>query len=484
MLLTLAAVAIASAQVATKPAPETTPAPTYQQLRYPALKPVKIPEPEVVTLSNGIKVFLLEEHELPLVSGFALVRTGNLFDPPEKRGLSEIMASVMRSGGTKARTGDQLDEDLENIAASVESEMGESSATVSFSALKENTPRVLAIFKEVLTQPAFRQDKIDLIKTQIRSSISRRNDDPSGIASRELASHVYGANSPYGWMIEYEHIDRITRDDLVAFHQRYYFPANIRLAVYGDFDAKQMKTQLETLFADWKAQQAAVPPFPQVDKTPHPGIFLASKTDVTQTFFRLGHLGGLLNDKDYPALQVAVDILASGFTSRLVNRVRTKLGYAYEIGGGWGADFSHPGIFQIGGSTKSASTAETIAVIKEEIDRMRTAEVTAAELTTAKSTVLNSFVFRFDQPSKTLTRLVQYDYFGYPKDFVFQYQKAVENVTRADILRVAKEHFHPDRLTIIAVGNPKEFGKPLTSLGTVAPIDLTIPEKPAGKPGQ
>jgi zinc protease len=219
-----------------------------------------------------------------------------------------------------------------------------------------------------------------------------------------------------------------------------------------------------------------VPPFPKVTAKPAPGIYVAVKEDVTQTFFDMGHLGGLFRDKDYPALEVMGDILGGGFPSRLFQKVRTRLGYAYSVSAAWGANYEHPGVFQISGSTKSLSTTETFIAIREEIDRIRSAEVTDQELKTAKETVENGFIFNFDTRSKTLNRLVNYEYFGYPKDFIFQYQKAISAVTKADVLRVAKQYLRPQDLVIVAVGNPKDFAKPLDSLGKVTPIDLTIPE--------
>lgn len=466
VLLAVLAAAIVGAQ----------PIPSYKTLKYPPLPQVKIPEPVQFTLSNGMRVFLLEDHELPLIRGLALVRTGNLLDPPEKRGLAQVMADVLRSGGTKTKTGDQIDEELENIAGSVEAGMDETSASLSFSGLKETAGDVLAVFKDVVTNPEFRQEKLDLTLTQYRSAIARRNDDASDIPSRELTRILYGPDTPYGWQPEYEHLARIHREDLIAFYQRYYFPKNIRLAVYGDFAAAEMKEKLEKLFVDWKVEQPAVPPFPAVSAKPTPGVYFAPREDVTQTFFSIGHLGGTLRDPDYPALEVAANILGEGFSSRLVSRIRTQLGYAYSIGASWSANYNHPGTFRIGGSTKSMTTVETVQAIREEVQKLRTAEVTEKELDEAKQAVLNSFVFNFDSPAKTLSRVVRYEYFGYPKDFLFQYQKAISAVTRADVLRVAKEHIHPEELAIVAVGNPKEFGKPLTTLGKVAELDLTIPE--------
>jgi zinc protease len=456
-------------------------APSYKDLKYPPLPQVKIPEPTSVTLSNGMRVFLLEDHELPLIHGLALIHTGNLFDPPDKKGLSEFTAEVLRSGGTKAKTGDQIDEELENMAASVEANMDETSASMSFSALKENDDTVLRVFKDVLTAPEFRQDKLDLAITQTRSAIARRNDDANAIPDRELMRIIYGPTTPYGWQVEYEDLNHIHRDDLVKFYQRYYFPKNIMLAVYGDFKIPEMKEKLEKLFADWTVEQPPVPKFPEVMAKPEPGIYLAEKSDVTQTFFAIGELGGTLRDKDYAALQVAANILGQGFTSRLLSQIRTKLGYAYDISASWSANWDHPGTFRIEGSTKSQSTTETLEATRVELDKMRSAEVTPRELDEAKEGVLNSFVFNFDSPAKTLNRVMRYEYYGYPKDFLFQYQKAIAAVTRADVLRVSKEHFLPENLAIVAVGNPKEFGKPLSALGKVNVLDLTIPEPKSDK---
>ena len=456
---------------------DVTSLPSWKSLKFPPLKEIPIPKPMTFTLPNGMRVYLLEDHELPLVSGTALVRTGNLFDPPDKRGLAELTGMVMRTGGTASKSGDDLNIQLENIAASVETRIGETSGTASFSCLKENTDEVLAAFHDVLTSPEFREDKLDLAETQMRSSIARRNDDAHGILQREFESIVYGRNTPYGWDIEYADVDNIHRGDLIKFYKRYFFPANIRLAVYGDFSAPAMKEKLEKLFAAWNYRQPPAPPFPAVTAKPAPGIYLATKTDVTQTFFGVGELGGELRDKDFPALEVAADILGSGFTSRLVDLVRTKLGYAYSINASWAANYDHPGTFQISGSTKSATTTDTLRIIREQVSKMRDAEVSDEELRTAKERVLNSFVFFFDRPSKTLNRLVLYDYFGYPKDFIFDYEKAIRAVTRADVLRVTRQYWHPDELTLVAVGNPKEFGKPLSALNLpVHDIDLTIPE--------
>ena len=343
--------------------------------KFPPLAPLRIPHVEEYTLANGMRVYLLEDHELPLVNGLALVRTGNLFDPLDKVGLATLTGLVMRTGGTTARSGDQLDEDLENIAASVESSIEETSGEVSFSALSENADKVLSVFHDVLTQPAFRQERLDLAKSQLRDEIARRNDDPEAVAGREFTNIVYGKDTPYGCEIEYATLARIQREDLAAFHRRYFFPANILLAVYGDFSTPVMKRKLEEMFGGWSDSQPPVPPFPAVRDVPRPGVYLAVKEDVNQTVFSLGQLGGILRDKNDPALEIMADILGGGFSSRLFKHVRTQLGYAYGIGAEWAAAYDHPGLFEIEGSTKSGTTTETIDVVRQEVDRIRASEV-------------------------------------------------------------------------------------------------------------
>ena len=497
LLFTALALAAAPQTAPSRPKPATrqpaaapkTPIPTGvprlpSQLKYPPLGRIQIPPVTTYTLSNGMKVFLLEDHELPLVSGLARIRTGNLFDPPDKVGLAGVTGTVMRSGGTQSKTGDQLDEELENIAARVESGIGETSGSVSFSTLKENTDEVMGIFHDVLTAPEFRQDKIELEKSQLRSAISRRNDSPGGISQREFANIVYGRNTPYGWEMQYATVNRIERPDLLAFYKRYYFPANILLAVWGDFDTAEMKAKLEKLFGGWNYTQSPVPAFPKVATSPQPGIFLAKKTDVTQTFFAVGHLGGELRDKDFAALEIMADILGGGFKSRLMQRIRSQMGAAYAISASWAADYDHPGLFEISGSTNAPSTTETLRIVNEEVERIRTTEVSEEELKTARETALNSLVFAFDNKTKTLGRLLTYEYYGYPRDFIQEYQKALAAVTRADVLAAAKKHLDPQIVTVVAVGNPQDFSQSLAALGMpVHNIDLTIPEaKPEAAP--
>lgn len=468
-----------NAQPAKKAAPAPAAAsaqPIYKSLTYPPLRPVELPKIEEFTLPNGMKVKLLENRELPLIGGTLVIRTGSLAEPAAKAGLAGLTGSVLRSGGTKQRNADELNAKLEGMAASIEASIADERGTVGFSCLRENLDEVLPLFKEVITQPAFAQDKVDLALTQARSGISRRNDSAGSILGREFTNLIYGKDTPYGEREEYATIGAISRADMVAWHDRYFFPANTMLAVQGDFNAAEMRAKLEKLFADWTVQRPAVPAYPAVTKRDAKGVYIAEKNDSEQTFFSIGHLAGKLSDKDYPALDVMSDILGGGFSSRLFQKVRSDMSLAYSIYSAWGADYSHEGIFRISGSTKASTTDQAIAASLKEVKRMQDEMVGPAELAAAKQRVENSFVFNFDSPSKTLNRLMTYEFFGYPRDFINQYKDAVAKVTAADIQRVARQYIKPEEFTIVAVGKTAEFEKSLAAMGAVKKLDVTIPE--------
>jgi len=460
-----------------KPAAKA-PVPVYQTLKFPPLRAVQLPKVDQFILPNGLKVMILENHELPLASGSMRIRTGALLEPAEKAGLASLVGQVLRSGGTKNRNSDDLNAKLESMAASIEAGIGDESGSVGFNCLKENLDEVLDLLKEVVTQPAFAQDRLDLSLTQTRSGISRRNDSADQIMGREFQNLIYGKDTPYGDREEYATIDKVKREDLVAFHERYYFPANTTLSVYGDVDAVAVKAKLEKLFADWTTQKPAVPAFPAVIKQKVAGIYIADKSDSEQTFFTIGHLGGKLNDKDYAALTVMSNILggAGTFSNRLMQSIRSDKSLAYGISSSWSADYLHEGTFTISGSTAADTTDKAIAESLKEVKRMREEMVGPTELEAAKQRVENTFVFSFASPVQTLNRLMNYQYYGYPSDFINRYKDAVAKVTAQDILRVAKEYIKPEEFTIVAVGQTAKFVDKLKPMGEVKKLDITIPQ--------
>jgi len=440
---------------------------SYKDLRYPGLRDIQMPRVEQVTLANGMKLFLVEDHELPLISLSAIVGTGSIYEPADKAGLADITGEVMRTGGTTSKTGDQIDTLLEQIAASVETGIGLTSGSAGASSLKEDFDTALAVLADVLMHPAFRQDKIDLAKMQHRSAISRRNDDPGEIASREYEKLIYGPGSVYAAQTEYATISRITRDDLVAFHKRFYGPNNTRMAVSGDFTTKDMIARIEKAFEGWDKVEPNLTGSPAVDYTYPSTVNLVKKDDINQSNICLGHIGGRMDDPDYFALTVMNRVLGGGFTSRMFRNIRSREGLAYSVFGRYSAAYDHPGVFSVGCQTQSGKTVHAIRAMQREVQRITEAEVTEEELAVAKESFLNSFVFNFTSKDSIVRRLMTYDYYGYPADFLQKTKESVERVTQADVLRVARKHLRPGAIQVLVVGRDQDFDEPLSVLGQV-----------------
>lgn len=448
----------------------------YTDLKFPPLPEVKIPNYTRYVMDNGMVVYLMENHELPLVSGTALFHTGDRLEPGEKVGLAELTGQVMRTGGTKQHSPDQLNQLLEQRAAAVETGIGTTEGSASFSALTEDMDTVFGLFAEVVREPVFAADKLDLAKTKQRGEIARRNDSPNSIASREFEKLIYGSTNPYARTVEYATLDNIKQEDLVSFYQKYFHPNNMILGIVGDFDTQAMRQLIQQKFGEWKPNpQLKKPELPSVQAAKQGGIFVVNQPQLTQSSVLMGHLGGQRNSPDYPALSVLNGVM-NGFGGRFFNQVRSRQGLAYSVYGSWNAQYDYPGVFIAGGQTRSQTTVPFIQGVLNEIKRIRTEPVTPAELAYAKDSALNSFIFNFQDPAQTLSRLIRYEYYGYPSDFIFRYRRGVEATTIEDVQRVAQKYLQPDNIVTLVVGNSAAIQPPLTSLSTnVTSVDITIP---------
>jgi zinc protease len=450
----------------------------YDELTFPTLPEIKLPKYTRFELKNGMRVYLMEDKELPLVEGTALFRTGDRFEPEDKIGLASLTGEVMRTGGTSKHTADELNQLLEQRAAYVETGISSAAGNASFGALAEDLEPVFDLFAEVIQQPIFAPEKLDLAKKQEQGAIARRNDDPDSITGREFQKLIYGDRSPYARTVEYKTLANISREDLVNFHQKYFYPKNTILGISGDFDTAKMRKLVEEKFGNWQATQIAeIPQLPTVAPADRGGIFLINQPQLSQSYVQMGHLGGMLNSPDFGALDVMNGVL-NGFGGRLFNNVRSRQGLAYTVYASWSPRFDYPGMFVAGGQTRSSATVPLIKSIMAEIDRIRTEPITPAELAFAKESKINSFIFNFEDPSQTLSRLMRYEYYGYPDDFIFRYRRSIEAATIADVQRVAQTYLKPENLVTLVVGNTAAIQPPLSSLGTsvkVQSVDITIP---------
>jgi len=455
----------------------------YHEIKTPPLHQIQMPQPKRVQLANGMVIFLMEDHELPLIRGTARIRGGARDLAADKTGLAGIYSAAWRTGGTTSKTGDELDDFLEARAAAVETNANEDASSVRFHMLKGDFDAVFPIVVDVLERPAFRQEKVDLARTSATTAISRRNDDAKGIADREMSKLGFGADSPYARVPEYTTVNSITRDDLVAFHKRFVYPNNIILSIVGDFDSAAMEKKLRDAFGSWAKGPQAPTAAPTGGAPAKPGVYFVAKDDVTQSNIYVVHggTGVLRNSPDYYAMQVMNEILSGGFSGRLMNDIRTQRGLAYGVGGGVDTTWDRPGLFHIWMGTKSGSTVEAVNALRTDLGDLQTKPFTSDELAQAKEAILNAYVFTADSKSKVLDQRVNLEFYGYPADFYQTYPAKLQAVTADDVARVAKKYVQPNQVAVLVVGKEKDFDKPLSTLGAVTPVDITIPE-PGAKP--
>ncbi len=452
----------------------------YDELTYPELNEFQLPDVETFQLDNGLEFFLVEDKELPLIDVSVRIRTGEVLVPDEKAGLASITGTVIRSGGSESYPADSLNQLLENRAASMETSIGFTSGTASMSVLREDFDLLAPVFVDLLTNPAFPEDKIDLAKTQTKTSISRRNDNNQQIGFREFERLIYGENSAYGRNTEYETVNNITREDIVNFHSEHFNGENMLIGIVGDFDSGEMKEKLSDAFGSVPAGKETNLMFPEIDYEYDNTINFIDKPDVNQSFVLLGHIGGLRENTDYPKIQVMNEVLSGGFSGRLFQVVRSDLGLAYSVFGQYGMNTFYPGQFYAGVMTKSSTTAEAIDAIIEQINRLQNEPITEEELQKTKDQFLNSLVFRYDSYEKVLNERLSNEYQGLSEDAFDEYVEGVKATTVEDVQEVAREYLRPESMQILVVGNKEEIGDQLQKYGEVNTIDISIPQPGEG----
>ena len=452
--------------------PESWPDPSKLQF---APVTFNTPKPERAVLSNGLVVYLLEDHSLPLVNGAAFVKTGSLYDPKNKISLAALTADLMRSGGSAGRSADELDNRLETLAASVEVSAADLYTTASFSALKENVPEVLGIFAGVLEKPEFAPPRIELAKGAALEGIRRQNDDPVGIAVREFYKRL-AQGSPAGYVPTAATVNAVSRADMVAFHARYFKPNETVLAVSGDFKRSELLAALEQALGSWSRAPVKYPKLPPYNLNPAPQIYFAQKA-VGQSIVIMGHPSVYAYTPEYNELDVANAVLGGGgFSSRLFTEIRTKRGLAYSTGSQINQGFHYPGTFLAFAITRTDATGQVIGLLKQQMQEMAAKPVSKAELEVQKSNILNSAVFRFTSPDAIVQRTARaVEILGLPANYYERYIRDVRAMTPAKVQAVARKDFRPQDMLMMVVGDASQFDKPLSDFGKVQEIKLELP---------
>ena len=471
----LLAASCATQERATQPAQQAQPV-DVNSLVYPELNAPQLPDVEIFELDNGMKFYLVEDDEVPLINLNMIVRAGSFMVPAEKTGLHSIMTNAMRNGGSEAYPEEELNQLLEDRAARIEFGMGQNSGSVVLNALKDDFIDLLPVLVDVMQNPLMPQEKIDLAIRQQRSGISRRNDNAQQVGFREFGKLIYGEDSPQARTTELYTLDNITRDDLVEFHRNAYTGQNLMVGLVGDFNADEIKPVLEAIFSDIPAGERNELAFDEVEYDFESSIHFVDKRDVNQSVVLMGHIGGMRDNPDYAALQAMNEVLSGGFSGRLFQNVRSDQGLAYSVFGNYGSSALYRGQFFAGVFTRSEATAEAIEAVRREMVRLQEEPVSQEELDDTRDSILNSLVFRSVSRQGVLNRLMNNEYLGLPADAFETYIEELREITPEDIQRVAREYMRPNEMKILVVGNGAELGDQLEQFGDVQEIDITIRE--------
>jgi predicted Zn-dependent peptidase len=411
-------------------------------------------------LSNGTVAYLVEDHDLPLVSVSTLVRTGSYLDPAGKEGLAALTGSQMRTGGTATKTAEEFDEAADFLAANISNGIGATQGNANLNLLSKDVDQGLALYFDMLKNPRFQEDRIKLAKSQILQGMERRNDRTDAIEGREWSRLMYGANHFSTKETTKASVEGITREDMLAFHQKYYQPGGFIFAVSGDFNTKEMIAKLEAMMKGWPVSKEAVPEVPKPTLTPVAGVYTVHKADVNQGRVSIGHTGALRDNPDSYALEIMNDILGGGgFTSRITSRVRSDEGLAYSAGSNFGMGVYYPGNFRAAFQSKNTTTSQAIDIIMEEITRLRTSKVTAEELETSKNSAIEIFPRIFATAGQVAATFAQDEYTKRPADYWTTYRDRIRGVTAEEVQRVAQKYLQPDKLVVLVVGNIDEITK-------------------------
>lgn len=402
-------------------------------------------------LPGGVVVFLIPDRSLPLIDVRFQFRCGSYLEPVGKEGLASAMGSMLRTGGAGDLDAAKLDEEIDFLAAQIGTGAGETELTASLDTLSQNLDKSLDLLVAILRRPRFQKDRFELWKSEVLESLKQRNDDAGDILEREWSTLMYGREHYKGREVTKTSLDGLTEADLKGFHAKWIHPANLVVGVSGDFEPEAMMQKLNAALAGWTAgEKAPLPPAPTFQLVP--GVYHVEK-DIPQGKVHIGMRSIKRDDPDYHALMVMSRILgAGGFTSRIMRRVRSDEGLAYDAGAALIPGVYFPGEFQASFQSKSLSVAYATKLIFEEIEKIRTAPVGADELDVARGGIIETFPKQFESPAQTLSVFMADQLSGRTFQWWKEYREKIKAVTPADIQRVAAKHLDAKSMVILVVG--------------------------------
>jgi predicted Zn-dependent peptidase len=438
------------------------------------------PEIQKRTLTNGIQVFFVEIHKVPVVEVDLLVRSGGLSDPADRPGLANLAADMLDEGAGSRSALDIADE-VEYLGASLSTEGGWESSSVELYVPVERLEPALDIMAEVALRPSFPQRELDRLRKERLTQLLQWRDEPRSLSAVAFRQGVFGASQRFGLPLlgTEEGLAAIGRADLERFHNTYFRPNNAALVVAGDVTPDKALPALERAFGNWSRGDIPAPAAPAARVSDGPSVTLVDRPGSAQTEIRIGALGPSRGTPEYFALTVLNTILGGSFSSRLQQNIREEHGYAYGASSRFEM-YRSTGLFYAGAGVQTAVTDSALFQFMKELNAIRS-PVSAEELSRAQNYVALSFPGDFETTGQLAGRVAEIYLFDLPEDYFARFIDSIRAATIDDLRRAAEKAIEPGRLEIVLVGDRSQIEANVSKLGLGPLRSLTV-EDVLGKP--
>jgi zinc protease len=428
---------------------------------------IKLPEIKKEILPNGLKVIVIEHHELPVVAFRLVLKSGSTYDPSGKAGLANLTAGLLRKG-TKTKNATQIAEEIDFVGGTLGAGADWDATFATCRLLNKYFDTGLGLLADIILNPTFKEEEIERLRKQTIAGIRQQKDDPGSVAEENFRKFVFGEH-PYGQPQEgtEESVSGITGEDIINFHKTYYVPNNAILAVVGDVKTAEVLKKVKSKFGSWERREFVTPDLVSPPQIKGRQILLVDKPDLTQSYIDMGHFGIERKNPDYFPVRVMNYILGGGgFASRLMEEVRAKRGLTYDIGCNFDT-YRLKGAFEVSTFTRVDSTLGAIQATLDQIKRIRNEKVSDKELSETKSFYTGYFPLQFETPEQIATQILNVEIYDLGEEYIQNYRKNISAVTADDILRVAQKYLDPDNIKLVVVSKADVLKTGLESFGEV-----------------
>jgi zinc protease len=429
-----------------------------------APKPFNVPKPFETVLPNGLKVVVIENKNLPLVSYRLAFRTGQINDPQDSLGLTSAMASMLNEG-TTTRSSKQLAEEVEKLGASLSASASSDNTIIAASALSMYSFDILKLMADMALNPAFPEKELALYKQNTIEGLKVQRADAGFLANERISKILYGQH-PYSIVSPTaSDIEKISREKLMNFHKQIYVPNNAMLIVVGDVNRENLLKEINSLFGNWQQGTVAKSQFPAPPVRTEKTLTIVDRPGSAQSNIILANLAIDRNSPDYFPVLVMNQILGAGASSRLFMNLREEKGYTYGAYSSFDTR-RQAGAFEATAEVRTPVTGDSLKEFFYELGRIRETEVSAKELQDAKNYLTGVFPIRAETQEGLTNLIVSQQLYDLPDDYLQTYREKVNAVTLADIQRVAKTYLMPDKIAMVVVGDAEEILKQVKPYST------------------